>query len=83
MHTTPLPSDSADNLYALLVTHHRLCTRCTSKQDCPTGAQLLRDWGLAENENPDGWWLPKAERAAIRGEANPYLPAPGERTAND
>lgn len=80
-----LPSDSADNLYALLVTHHRLCTRCTSAKDCPQGAQLLRDWGLAENESPEGWWLPKAERAALRGE--PYdagtVPDLGERTAND
>lgn len=79
----PLPSDSADNLYALLVTHHRLCPVCTSAKDCPTGAQLLRDWGQAENSSPNGWWLPKAERSAVRGEPYESLPDYGERTPND
>lgn len=78
MPKTPLPNDSADNLYALLVTHHRLCTVCTSAKDCPTGAQLLRDWGQAENTETGGWWLPEAERASLRGEA--YIPDPGERS---
>lgn len=72
----------ADLYYAMLVAHHRQCPVCTSKKDCPTGAQLLRNWGQAENTETGGWWLPRAERAALRGE--PYdaesLPDPGERS---
>lgn len=75
----------ADLYYAMLVAHHRQCPLCTSTKDCPTGAQLLRQWGDAEQTSPDGWWLPAAERAAIRGEPYDaeYLPDPGERTPND
>ena len=56
----------ADLYYAQLVAHHKTCTQCTDAQDCPEGARLLDQWGRAEVSSPDEWFLPHAERQAVR-----------------
>lgn len=68
----------SDRLYNALQDHYQTCRVCTPQADCPTGHDLLMAWGAQDAKESAGWWLPQAERAAVRGE--PYLADPGERT---
>jgi hypothetical protein len=38
-------------------------------------------WGAAEAKAAHtDWWIAEAERSAVRGEPNPYIPDVGERS---
>lgn len=77
--------ENPDEIYLQMVAHYKGCAVCTAAHNCPIGHGLLMRWGQAEQEGAhESWVIIEAERAAARGEPNPYegssLPDLGERT---